>query len=382
MTKNANGLGSIYHDKTKNCWRGFITLGRDETGKLKRKSFSGKTQKIVKDKMDKFALEFMTEDYLEGTKIKMTDFAYQWFMIYKHHVSESSARSRVFALRNLFENFPGLMDAYVVDVTPRFLEKGIPVFMDKIGIEDFTEYYKAPLQFLLEFGVQKGYYKENPLSKVDLRPFSKKKVKSKKLAFSQSERRVFLGELDRVYTDKFITIDNYYYPFYLFLYWTGLRLGEACALQWCNVDLEHNRILVDKTITRNMGNSYVIKESTKTGVDRYVYLHKEASRLLKFISDNREVFSNDTFVFVQYKDKSRYVTHDALKSTIKKICARAGITPVTAHFLRHNFISMLVNSGAPVTAVRELVGHSDLRTTLNTYSHSDVDMYKNMMDKI
>ena len=382
MAKNANGMGSIYQDKNKNCWRGSITLGRDETGRLRRKTFTGRTQKIVKEKMDKFLLENKTEHFLEGSKVKLTDFTYYWFSIYSRKVSEASARGRAFALRNLFENFPGLKDVYVTDITPEFLEKGIYRFMENVGITDFTEYYRAPLTYLLDYGVKKDYFKVNPLKRIDLKQFTKTKTKIKKLAFSQQEKEAFLGELERIYTEKLITVDIYYYPFYLFLFWTGLRAGEACALQWSDVDFENNRISVTKTISHNMENQYIIKQSTKTGLERYVYLHEEALRVLNYIKENEKIFSNDTFVFVQYKDKSRYITHDSLKTYIKHACRNAGITPVTAHFLRHNFISMLVNSGAPVTAVRELAGHKDLKTTLNTYSHSNADMLKDIMDKI
>ena len=56
MSKRANGEGSIAFYSSRNCYRGQLTIGIDENGKAKRKSFYGKTKKEVKEKMDNYKL--------------------------------------------------------------------------------------------------------------------------------------------------------------------------------------------------------------------------------------------------------------------------------------------------------------------------------------
>lgn len=383
MAKNANGLGSIYFDKNAKVWRGSITLGRDDRGKLKRKTFTGKTQKVVKEKMDKFNLEHNTDKYIEASKICFADFTEYWFNVYKRTVAESSARSRKQRLNSLFKYFPELNDVYVTDVTPQFLEEGIRKLIKRARIKSFTEYYRVPLNMILNFAVKKEYFRVNPLQKVDLAQFnSHKRTIKDKLAFSEQENQAILGELNRIYDEKLITVDIYYYPFYLLMFWTGMRNGEVCALKWEDIDFNNRIIHICRTLSKDIDGHYMIKDSTKTYNERYVYMHDEAYRILKFVKDNSKIFSNDEFVFVQYKDKSVYVTYDSIKSFIKRACENAGIGEISTHFLRHNFVSMLINKSVPVNIVRDLVGHKDVSMTLNVYTHSNPEIYKNALDKL
>lgn len=381
MAKNANGLGSMYFDKSVGKWKGSITLGKDENGKQKRKTFTGRTQREVRDKISEFYKKYDAETYLKNSKVTFPEFCKIWYYQYENTVSEATIRVRICSLTNLINNFPKLKDVYVTDINEDFLIKGIREFLNQNGLKEFSEYYRITLRIVLNYAVKMHYLKYNPLDKINMREFKINKRKVKHSVFSDIENELFINELNSIYTAKVLTISNYYYPYFLFLYWTGLRGREAAALMWEDIDFVNNTAYIGKTISQAIS-GHTVKNSTKTGGDRIIYLHENAVKVLNFLLENKKDFSSDTYLFVQFKDKQKYITHDCIRLRFKELCNAVGIKPVTPHFLRHNFISMLMNKGVPVTVVRELAGHTDLNVTLNTYSHGNLTLMKDALQSL
>ena len=377
MAKNANGLGSIYFDKTSKIWRGSISLGRDEYGKLKRKTFTGKTQKVVKEKMDTFLKEFTPEVYLRAKKVLFRDYATFWYSKYKNNVSDASAISRGYALDTLLKKFPDLDSVYMSDLTVDFFSSRIPTFLKNIGDNDFTEHYRVPLKMICKSAIIDGYMDKNPIDLIKATYVSKKSMRK---PFTNEEQEKFLNELNKVYEDPDRS-KRFYYPFYLFLFWTGLRVGERSIVTWDDVDFVRGTIEINKTITKDINGGTKIKDTTKTKVHRTLILHPNALKVLKFQKEHKE-FSSDYYIFTKKEAPFEHMTPDASKRRLQVLCEELDIPKFTFHFLRHNFISMLMNSGAPVTAVRELAGHKNANTTLKVYFHSNEDTIKETLKLI
>lgn len=369
MAKNANGLGSIYYDKGAKTWRGSITLGRDISGKLKRKTFTGKTQKIVKDKMDKFNAEFNTENYIIYSKMTLCDLIKIWYRRYVLTVGESTIRSRKGALIKLFNENEELKTLSVTDFTKDYIDKNLNSYLNKHTSAIDT------LNLVLKFAIKNEYIKNDPLEVIKMTK-NKKTVKKKRYMLNKAEQKRFLDE-----TSKFLKVTNlyskgyYYYPMLYFMYWTGLRIGERCALTWDSINFDNNTVTIDKTVTMDSNSSYYIKNSTKTNLDRTIPLHEEALRVLKFLREHL-LYTGSEFVFPKKSNSYEFSTPNSARKALKRICENAGITPFSYHFLRHNFISMLLNSGASPVAVRELVGHESIKTTLDVYAHINNDILK------
>jgi integrase len=138
-------------------------------------------------------------------------------------------------------------------------------------------------------------------------------------------------------------------PLFHVLYHTGMRLGEALALEWADVQLEHSRI--------------VIRES-KSGEGRKVplrsFLSNELVRWKSITGGSRWVFPG------RY---DRAVPMNSIRPGWRRLCAATGISDVRPHDLRHNFVSLLQASGISDSIIMSITGHKT-HVMLHRYSHS------------
>jgi integrase len=134
---------------------------------------------------------------------------------------------------------------------------------------------------------------------------------------------------------------------------TGLRKGEIFSLKWYDVNFEQ------KVITVRAANA-------KSRKVRHVHLNRRAMEVLSNWKKQQSVTSG--WVFKSLQD-NRFVD---IKKAWQSVLESAGITEFRFHDLRHHFASKLVMRGAHLNTVRELLGHSDLSTTLR-YAHLSPD---------
>jgi integrase len=141
---------------------------------------------------------------------------------------------------------------------------------------------------------------------------------------------------------------------------TGLRHGELLALRWQDVDLVAGRLLVRQALAGKK------IDTPKNGRTREVPLSDDAMRTLKAHRHLR-----GEFIFCD--EKGSLLTRHACKWPLWAACKRAGLRLIGMHTLRHSFASHLVMRGAPLKAVQELLGHSDITMTMR-YSHLSEDV--------
>jgi len=135
---------------------------------------------------------------------------------------------------------------------------------------------------------------------------------------------------------------------------TGLRFGELIALEWKDIDLANRQMTVRQSIYRGrLG-------GTKSNKIRFVPLLDDVCETLK------SRLSKNSFVFI--KDNGDWLSPMLCLRWLHRACDRAGIRKVGWHTLRHTFASQLAQHGVSITIVKDLLGHSDIRTTMR-YSH-------------
>lgn len=135
---------------------------------------------------------------------------------------------------------------------------------------------------------------------------------------------------------------------------TGLRFGELIALTWPDFDFDHKRLTINKSVVLG------ICGPTKSGKIRYVPLTDSVCEYFGKLKQK------DGLVF-QGKDGG-FLHHKIMNYCLGKIYAKAGLRPTGWHAFRHTFASHLACKGASILAIKELLGHSDLKTSLR-YSH-------------
>lgn len=168
---------------------------------------------------------------------------------------------------------------------------------------------------------------------------------------------------------------------YLCLY-TGLRIGEVCALKWKDIDLENRLIYVSKTLIRikNLNdNSHaktkVILSDAKTDNSmRVIPIPKKIIYTLKTYKTFDELFL--------ITGTNKYMEPRLLYNKFKKLLKEIGVDNYKFHVLRHTFASNCIKNGFDPKTLSELLGHSDIRLTLSLYVHSDIEFKRCMMEKL
>lgn len=150
-------------------------------------------------------------------------------------------------------------------------------------------------------------------------------------------------------------------PIFFFLTRQGLRPAEAVAIKWEDIDL-HNGII---TIKRGMSNRKII-ERTKTKKTRPRLLHPEILDVLKSIPRGLP----HTYLFINPNTGRHYIT-DTIQKVWKKACEDSGIEITLYQATRHSVASMASTGGVDINIIKEVLGHTDIRTT-QKYAHVDV----------
>ena len=218
--------------------------------------------------------------------------------------------------------------------------------------------------------INKGYLMRDPMVNV-LKPKSLKQDK---------KVRALTIEEQQALTDYLLSTPREkckYKNVYLIQMFCGLRVGEALALTLKDIDLEHRKISVKKTLTKDERGRTIMGQSTKT------YAGKRIVPIPEFIMPsiieqmqyaNSQLNNDEKIIFKPNNKKycDRETVNDYLKDILKK---EFDITDISTHSLRHTFGTRCVESGMQPVVVQRLMGHTDVSVTLNTYT-SVYDKFK------
>ena len=163
---------------------------------------------------------------------------------------------------------------------------------------------------------------------------------------------------------------------YMFLLHTGLRCGEAGALY--SSDVSHDGITVSRTITRTLSGSYVIGSDAKTEAGRrFVPLDPDARAAISDQMNINTALQAGKVVPIHNRvfrsARGLLLNAGTVDKDIAKICEKAGIEKFTAHAFRDTFATRAAESGMEPKQLQSIIGHTDIKTTLNYYVHADKD---------
>lgn len=167
--------------------------------------------------------------------------------------------------------------------------------------------------------------------------------------------------------------------FFILLANTGLRAGEALALRWDHVDLENGFIYVDQNASivkcrdgeKNRCQVIITTVKTKTG-NRVVPCNEKALQALKELQAYQKLHHIDSD-YVDCNDKGELLSQQTLPKILKAILKAADVPYRSVHSFRHTFATNLIHAGVDVKVVSQLLGHSSVKITYDTYVHVGVD---------
>ncbi|EMO8675049.1 TPA: tyrosine-type recombinase/integrase [Streptococcus pyogenes] len=366
----------ITEHKKKNgtiVYRASIYLGIDQmTGKRVKTSITGRTRKEVNQKAKHAQLDFLSNGSTIKRKVVIKTFkelSHLWLETYKLTVKPQTYDATVTRLNRHI--MPTLGNMKVDKITASDIQ---------MLINRLSKYYvnytavRSVIRKILQQGVLLGLIDYNPARDIILprkQPNAKKKVKF----IDPSDLKSFLEHLESSQHKRY----NLYFDavLYQLLLSTGLRIGEACALEWGDIDLENGTIAINKTYNKNL--KFLSTAKTQSG-NRVISVDKKTLRSLKLYQMRQRQLFNEVGARVSEvvfaTPTRKYFNASVRQSALDTRCKEAGIERFTFHAFRHTHASLLLNAGISYKELQYRLGHANISMTLDTYGHLSKDKEK------
>jgi len=219
----------------------------------------------------------------------------------------------------------------------------------------------------------------------------------KRKALSRKNERRFL---------EFIQNDehfNQYYDAIFILFKTGLRIGELCGLTLADVNMIEKKININHQIQYNAElGKYVSDVKTDAG-ERVLPMTPEVYEAFNRVIKSRKIPTKETILF--YKDEETgkvyeytgflflnregtptvgYYWEKKFQQAVEKFnkIYKDELPTITPHVCRHTFCTRMATSGISVSTLKYIMGHEDIQTTLNVYTHADEDDAKDEIERV
>lgn len=332
-------------------------LGYDSvTGKQIQKYRSGfSTKKEARAEYSKLVLAAEEGLAMEKKQPSFKQFIEEIYLPwYATQVKESTYKNRLNTIEKHFKYF---YRKKVDEIEPIHIQ----TWQLKLA-KDYSPNYVRVIQGMLCLAFDRaiilGLTKKNPARMIG-------NIKSKKV-------KVDFWTLDEFQKVIALLYKGDYYEHYLFIcFWllftTGMRIGEAAALQWEDIDFESGIINVTKTLYYKSTSEYKFVEPKTSASIRTIVIDEDTIRELKeWETAQKKVLKDCSFV-LSYSGIP--TSKHTLPRALEKLAGLAGVHRIKIHALRHSHVALLISMGVNPLIVKDRLGHEKIQTTLGTYGH-------------
>lgn len=359
-TRRQKGSGSIWQDKTTKKWKGQIQIGVLPSGGRKYKTVTGVTQKEVKKKLEKIKVELLTDNYIESSSATIPQLARIVNDEMKNlNRKDISAHTRTeYSIKSIEASDLGSIPIQKVT------EKRINAFYSSlVSIYSNSSIKKIYAQVNVAYhrAIKLNIVKYNINDDI-LCPKSKKKTKKVNALTVAQQQKV----VEAIITDN----KEPYRTMLLLSLYTGMRMGEICALYLSDIDFNNSTINIERTLTRGDKDTYIIGENAKTEAGtRKIKVLPSVLALLNGYIQKYYKKRKDKLLFVC---KNKLVTVSQVNCYYKRLITRYKVADSSKgfnqHQLRHTYATRSIESGMSAKVLQKKLGHADIRVTLNTYA--------------
>ncbi len=342
---------AIYHRKD-GLWEARYTKGVDELGKKKYASVYAHSYREAKEKrLDILSQISLIPQNTSKRNITLAALVQEWLYVNQRRIKPSTYQKYNNFYRNHIDDQIGQYQ--IVYITPVVLKQYTD---DKLkeGLSETT--INNVLTFI------------NTCLKYGNRQYGLPMVYITYLKQERKEMRVLSVEEQRILTTYLMKdIDSYKVGVLTALY-TGLRIGELCALKWG--DIKDSTIKINKTMQRlqmpGHSTELVVGEPKTTGSTRTIPIPSCIIGLVEqFRKNDDQYFLSRLYLPV--------VEPRVIQYQFKKYLKECHIEDANFHSLRHTFATRCIECGVDVKTLSELLGHSNVNITLNKYVHSSFE---------
>ncbi len=311
---------------------------------------------------------------LKNKKILYKDWIYTWLLEKKDYIKESTYANYS---NNIFNHIiPKLGNYYLNELNHKVIQDFL-LELSKNGRKDNTgglaEKTIKDITIIIKGSIKKGI-NEDKIKHIELTFNYPKDNKENKL-YVLTKR-----EQNKITNYVLENINSRNIGLLISLY-SGIRIGELCALRWEDVDFKKNCLTINKTIQRvyikdkNKNISKVIITTPKTkNANREIPINKDFLEILKKVKSDKEHYI--------LTGNEKYIEPRTYRKYFNKVLDELKIKHFNFHSLRHTFATNCISLGVDYKTVSELLGHANVNITLNLYVHPRYSQKKKCIDLV
>lgn len=311
---------------------------------------------------------------LKSKKILYKDWIYTWLLEKKDYIKESTYANYS---NNIFNHIiPKLGDYYLNELNHKVIQDFL-LELSKNGRKDNTgglaEKTIKDITIIIKGSIKKGI-NEDKIKHIELTFNYPKDNKENKLYVLTKREQIKITNyvLENVNSRNIGLLISVY---------SGIRIGELCALRWEDVDFKKNCLTINKTIQRvyikdkDKNISKVIITTPKTkNANREIPINKDFLEILKKVKSDKKHYI--------LTGNEKYIEPRTYRKYFNKVLDELKIKHFNFHSLRHTFATNCISLGVDYKTVSELLGHANVNITLNLYVHPRYSQKKKCIDLV
>lgn len=333
-----------------------VHLGFDDKGKRIQKYKSGfKTKKEARDCL--FEIIYQKEDYLLAKQdiILFEEYTEKIFLPwYKTQVKIQTYENRLSIIEAHFKHFYKMS---VDSIEPIHVQKWQLKLMNGLK-PSYVRSIQGLFSLAMDRAVVLGLAELNPSKVIG-------NVKKQKVSIDFWTLDEFKQVISVINTKDFY--EYFHYICISLLFMTGMRIGEATALSWNDIDFDTGVLSITKNLIYKSQEDYRYGDTKTKASNRHIVLDQDTLELLKkWKSVQTRIIPKTDFIlsYNGYPTQKHTLSH-----AIKRYSKLSGVHSIRIHDLRHSHASLLIQLGENPLIIRDRLGHEEIETTLGTYGH-------------
>lgn len=356
-------------------WEGRYKKGRDFKGAIIYGSVYGKTYREVKEKLAFAAMNVEMPTIPKNRERYFKEVLLLWMEHNQiHHKGATTKKNQDLIDMHIL---PGLGDVKITKITATMINS---FAMEKIqngrldGSGGLSASYVRNMMLIINSAMKYAADEQMclPLKSPIYKPVAPKKdLPILNLEIQKKLENHLLVGIDPTSTGVLLSL------------YTGLRIGEVCALAWEDIDFEKSIIHVRHTVSRikSPDSSSSVKSILIIDVPKTKTSTRDipiASILLPVL---KELLTSASSKYV-VSDSPVFISPRTFEYRYHRLLEECGVEPINFHALRHTFATRCIEAGMDVKTLSEILGHSNPSITLNTYVHSSIERKRLQIEKL